>query len=107
MTIRAVVKGVGHYLPRRIVENAELIGSVTVVGHTDSVPVQASNPFGSNQKLSEARAKTIADILVRQGVPPGLVRSEGRAAAEPIADNGSRAGRARNRRIEIVLQKKV
>ncbi len=90
-----------------IVENAALIGSVRVVGHTDSVPVQTSNPFQSNQGLSEARAQTIAELLVKAGVPAGLVTSEGKAASEPIADNATREGRARNRRVEIVLQKKV
>ncbi|MBU3031508.1 type IVB secretion system protein IcmH/DotU [Paracoccus marinaquae] len=90
-----------------IKDNAELIGSVRVVGHTDSIPVQTSNPFHSNQGLSEARAKTIADMLVAAGVPAGLVASEGKAATEPIADNGTREGRARNRRVEIILQKKV
>lgn len=88
-------------------DNAELIGSVRVVGHTDSVPVQTSNPFRSNQGLSEARAKTIADLLVAAGVPAGLVASEGKAATEAIADNTTREGRARNRRVEIILQKKV
>lgn len=90
-----------------IVENVDLIGSVRVAGHTDSIPVQTSNPFQSNQGLSEARAKTIADMLVAAGVPAGLVTSEGKAATEPIADNGTREGRARNRRVEIILQKKV
>ncbi|KMK65228.1 type IVB secretion system protein IcmH/DotU [Puniceibacterium sp. IMCC21224] len=88
-------------------DNAEFIGSVRVVGHTDSIPVQRSNPFRSNQGLSEARAKTIADMLVQAGVPAGLVASEGKAATEPIADNGTKPGRARNRRVEIILQKKV
>ena len=90
-----------------IVENIDLIGSVNVAGHTDSIPVQTSNPFQSNQGLSEARAKTIADMLVAAGVPAGLVTSEGKAATEPIADNGTSEGRARNRRVEIILQKKV
>ncbi|SDE47529.1 type VI secretion system protein ImpK [Paracoccus isoporae] len=90
-----------------IVENRELIGSVRVVGHTDSVPVQAANPFRSNQGLSEARASTIAGLLVAAGVPAELVTSEGKAATDPIADNASREGRARNRRVEIILQKKV
>lgn len=90
-----------------IIDNTDLIGSVRVVGHTDSVPVQTSNPFRSNQGLSEARARTIADLLVAAGVPAGLVTSEGKAATEPIADNGTREGRARNRRVEIILQKKV
>ncbi|WP_300042632.1 type IVB secretion system protein IcmH/DotU [uncultured Paracoccus sp.] len=90
-----------------IAANVDLIGSVRVVGHTDSVPVQTANPFRSNQGLSEARAKTIADLLVGAGVPAGLVTSEGKAATESIADNGTREGRARNRRVEIILQKKV
>ncbi len=66
-----------------------------------------SNPFRSNQGLSEARARTIADMLVQAGVPAGLVTSEGRAATEPIAENATSQGRARNRRVEIILQKKV
>ncbi len=88
-------------------DNVEFIGAVTVVGHTDSVPVQTSNPFRSNQGLSEARARRIADALVEAGVPAGLVTSEGKAATEPIADNATKEGRARNRRVEIILQKKV
>ena len=101
------------YLPliasiaRVINENQEFIGQVRVVGHTDSVPVQRSNPFQSNQGLSEARAKTIADLLVGNGVPAALVTSEGKAATEPIGDNKTKEGRARNRRVEIILQKKV
>lgn len=90
-----------------IVENVELIGSVRVVGHTDSIQVRTSNPFRSNQGLSEARAKTIQEILIAAGVPAGLVTSEGKAAGDPIADNGTREGRARNRRVEIIVQKKV
>ncbi|MHC9236927.1 type IVB secretion system protein IcmH/DotU [Pseudooceanicola sp. 502str34] len=88
-------------------ENIEFVGAVRVVGHTDSIPVQTSNPFKSNQGLSEARAKTIADMLRSLGVPAELVTSEGRAAEDPIADNGTRDGRARNRRVEVVVQKKV
>jgi type VI secretion system protein ImpK len=90
-----------------ITENIELIGKVTVIGHTDSVPVQASNPFASNQGLSEARAKTIADLLTAAGVPPELLAAEGRADSEPVGDNGTKAGRAENRRIEIKIEKKL
>ena len=94
-------------IARVITENVEFIGQVKVVGHTDSIPVQTSNPFRSNQGLSEARAETIAGMLTERGVPESLVVFEGRAASEPIADNGTREGRARNRRVEIVLQKQV
>lgn len=90
-----------------LLENGEFIGSVSVVGHTDNVPVQTSNPFGSNQRLSVARAQTIADLLIAAGIPADLVSVSGKAAAEPIADNATRAGRARNRRVEIIIAKKV
>ncbi|MDA8586569.1 type IVB secretion system protein IcmH/DotU [Rhodobacteraceae bacterium] len=89
-----------------IIENIELIGGVTVVGHTDSIPVQRSNPFQSNQGLSEARARTISNMLASAGVPQDLIAFEGRASAQPLADNATREGRARNRRIEIIIDKK-
>lgn len=88
-------------------DNDELIGAVTVIGHTDSVPVQRSNPFASNQGLSEARAERIAALLVAAGVPEAKLRHEGHADAEPIADNASKEGRARNRRLEIRIEKRL
>ena len=90
-----------------IIENIEFVGGISVIGHTDSIPVQRSNPLASNQGLSEARARTIADALVAAGVPAELVSAEGRAAQQPIADNATADGRARNRRVEIVIEKKV
>jgi type VI secretion system protein ImpK len=90
-----------------IVENLDVIGGVTVIGHTDSVPVQRSNPFQSNQGLSEARAKTIAGLLVAGGVPADLVHSEGHADSEPVGDNATKDGRAQNRRVEIRVEKRL
>jgi type VI secretion system protein ImpK len=88
-----------------ILANADVVGGVTVIGHTDSDPVSASNPFATNQGLSEARAETIARLLVEAGVPEGLVRAEGRADTEPVGDNSTREGRAQNRRVEIRVAK--
>lgn len=90
-----------------ILENQELIGNVTVVGHTDGIPLQRTNPLSTNQRLSEARAATIADILVQNGVPRERVRSEGRAATDPVADDGTREGRALNRRVEVLVEKRL
>jgi type VI secretion system protein ImpK len=90
-----------------IAANADLIGNVSVVGHTDSNPVSASNPFASNEGLSRARAETIARILVASGAPADRVRAEGRAAAEPVATNATREGRALNRRVEILVEKRL
>ncbi len=90
-----------------IARNKDVIGNVTVVGHTDSVPLQRSNPLSNNQKLSEARARSIASLLVQDGVPAGQVRFEGRAATEPIADDSTREGRALNRRVEVMVEKRL
>jgi type VI secretion system protein ImpK len=73
-----------------ILDNVDLIGNITIIGHTDSVPLQSSNPLSTNQRLSEARAATIAELLIQRGVPADRVRSEGRAATDPVADNGTR-----------------
>ncbi len=90
-----------------IAENADLIGTITVVGHTDSIPVSGANPFGDNQGLSEARAATIARILVASGAPADRVVSEGRAATVPVAPNETKQGRALNRRVEILVEKRL
>ncbi|EHK53147.1 type IVB secretion system protein IcmH/DotU [Allomesorhizobium alhagi] len=90
-----------------ILENEELIGNITVIGHTDSIPLQRTNPLSTNQRLSEARAATIADILVQNGVPRDRVRAEGRAATDPVADDSTREGRALNRRVEVLVEKRL
>ncbi|TIP61691.1 OmpA family protein, partial [Mesorhizobium sp.] len=66
-----------------ILANQDLIGNITVVGHTDSIPLQRSNPLSTNQRLSEARAATITEMLVQNGVPQDRIRFEGRAATDP------------------------
>ncbi|TIP89018.1 MAG: type VI secretion system protein TssL [Mesorhizobium sp.] len=90
-----------------ILANQDLIGNITVVGHTDSVPLQRSNPLSTNQRLSEARAATISEMLVQNGVPQNRIRFEGRAATDPVADDSTRAGRALNRRVEVLVEKRL
>ncbi|CAN7530469.1 type IVB secretion system protein IcmH/DotU [Mesorhizobium sp. LjNodule214] len=94
-------------IARVILANQELIGKITVVGHTDSIPLQRSNPLSTNQRLSEERAATIAEMLVQNGVPQDRVRSEGRAATDPVADDSTREGRALNRRVEVLVEKRL
>ena len=72
---------------------------VTVVGHTDS-----SGAESYNQQLSERRAQAVLDELVRQGVSYPRLSAIGRGEYEPRADNATPAGRAQNRRVEILLQ---
>lgn len=76
-------------------------GQVEVVGHTDNVPIRTLR-FPSNFELSKARAESVSRLLIAR-VPPARVRAEGRGDTEPLAANDTPAGRARNRRVEIIL----
>ena len=77
-------------------------GQVIIVGHSDNVPIRSSR-FPSNMHLSLARAKSVMKGIARDFDDPSRLSAEGRADKEPIADNGTRDGRAKNRRIEVVL----
>ncbi len=80
----------------------ETEGKILVVGHSDNVPIRSSR-FPSNMHLSLARAESVMRSLGKQLIEPERLNAEGRADKEPIADNGTRDGRAKNRRIEVVL----
>lgn len=70
-----------------------------VVGYTD-----ASGPEAYNQRLSERRAQAAVDYLVSRGADREQLRAVGRGEADPVADNGTRDGRERNRRVELVVR---
>jgi outer membrane protein OmpA-like peptidoglycan-associated protein len=77
---------------------------IDVVGHTDSQRIAAwlKPTFPDNQALSEARARAVAAYLRQAlGLPPSSVTAAGRGEREPVADNGTPQGMARNRRTEI------
>ncbi|MEP7283038.1 MAG: outer membrane protein OmpA, partial [Rubrivivax sp.] len=69
---------------------------VIAVGHTDSI---GSNAY--NQGLSVRRANAVRDYLVSRGVEKNRVYTEGKGETQPVADNKTREGRAKNRRVEI------
>ena len=71
---------------------------VQVEGYTDSV----GSPT-SNQTLSENRASAVQNFLVNNGVPQANVTAQGYGATNFVADNGAAAGRAQNRRVELVV----
>lgn len=75
---------------------------VMVEGHTDDRPI-SNECFPSNWELSCARASSVVRFLVAQGLPPERVSARGVGAYAPIAENSDAEGRAKNRRIEIVL----
>ncbi len=72
---------------------------VDIIGHTDS---KGSKQY--NQHLSEKRAKSVAQYLESHAVISERVMADGRGEADPISTNGTRKGRAMNRRVEIKLK---
>jgi outer membrane protein OmpA-like peptidoglycan-associated protein len=71
---------------------------IRIIGHTDNKGTEAYN-----MSLSERRAAAVKSYAVAQGVPSSRLVTVGKGFSEPIADNGTEAGRAANRRVEIVI----
>ena len=71
---------------------------VQVEGYTDNT---GSDQL--NQKLSEDRARAVSNFLTGHGVPPGNVSAAGYGKSDPVADNSNAAGRAQNRRVELIV----
>jgi outer membrane protein OmpA-like peptidoglycan-associated protein len=75
---------------------------LTIEGHTDS-----TGTADFNQKLSEQRADSVRDFLVSQGLSVDSMTAVGLGPAMPVADNGTAAGRQKNRRVEIIVSGEV
>ena len=69
---------------------------IIAVGHTDSIGTDAYN-----QKLSVRRAEAVKAYLVSKGIEKNRVYTEGKGEKQPVADNKTKEGRAKNRRVEI------
>lgn len=75
---------------------------VSVEGHSDPVPIQ-TRQFASNWELSSSRATSVLRELVRDGVAGSRLRAVGYAETRPIESNDTPAGRAANRRVELIM----
>ena len=71
---------------------------IVIVGHTDSTGQAAYN-----QELSERRADSVRYYLINQGVDPYRIQTVGYGMRQPIASNATEAGRAQNRRVELMI----
>ena len=78
------------------------IYNVTIVGHTDNVGTKRNN-----LRLSQRRAKRVKELLIKEGVDANSIKAIGKGESEPTVSNDTAKGRAQNRRIEAILEKKV
>ncbi len=84
--------------------NIDHVHPIAVEGNTDNVPI-TGGAFPSNWELSTARASSVVRFLIAKGVDSQRLSATGYAEQRPIASNSTAAGRALNRRVEIVLQR--
>jgi chemotaxis protein MotB len=87
---------------RSVLQNKYAGKEIDVVGHTDSDPIKKSK-WKDNWELSAQRALTVLRYLVARGIPDEDIRAVGHGASQPIVSNSTASGKAKNRRVEIVV----
>ncbi len=93
-------------LGKVLAQNKEI--AVLIEGHTDNVPYSGSGNIKDNWDLSTKRATAIVSILTENsGIPKDNLTAAGRGEYAPIASNASSEGKAKNRRIEVILTPKL
>lgn len=77
---------------------------IDVVGHTDSDPIKVTkDKWKDNWELSAQRSLSVTRYLIQRGISPDKVRAVGCGESKPIASNATTSGKAKNRRVEIVV----
>jgi chemotaxis protein MotB len=79
---------------------------IKIAGHTDNIPIRTAK-YESNWELSASRACEVVRMLVEQGLDPTLLSAAGYAEYRPIATNDTTSGRAQNRRVEIIYERRA
>ena len=90
---------------RSVLRDGKYAGKpVDVVGHTDADPIRKTkDKWKDNLELSAQRALSVSRYLIQKGMAEDQIRAVGCGASRPIASNASTAGKAKNRRVEIVV----
>ncbi len=76
--------------------------NLEITGHTDLLPI-SNSLFASNWELSAVRATSVVRLLAANGIAPERMQAIGREATRPVAPNNTPEGRARNRRVELMI----
>ncbi len=99
---------VGSQGKRAVVELSKVLAKnkdieVLIEGHTDNVPYKGNSSISDNWDLSTKRATAIVRILTQNQVKPSRITAAGRGKYVPISSNTTTTGKAKNRRIEVIL----
>lgn len=92
---------------KKLIEIAKILNQLNnymrVEGHTDNVPIR-NDQFSSNWQLSCARASNVTELLINSAnIPPQKLSAVGYGEYRPIADNSTEDGKAKNRRVNIII----
>lgn len=95
---KSVIKPAGKQVLNGLVAKLKTFNLeiIVAVGHTDSIGTDAYN-----QKLGQRRAEAVKAYLVSQGIDKNRIYTESKGESQPVADNRTREGRAKNRRVEV------
>lgn len=104
---KAEIKPEGLVVLGKVIEILKTVNdkAIRIEGHTDNKPITGplTQRYPTNWELSAARAINVARYLQKQGIEPGNLSAAAFGPFKPVADNAVEEGRAKNRRIEIVL----
>jgi chemotaxis protein MotB len=104
---KAEIKSEGVAVLGKVIEILKSVNdkAIRIEGHTDAMPITGSlaQRYPTNWELSAARAINVARFLQKEAINPALLSAAGFGEFKPVADNATVEGRAKNRRIEIVL----
>ncbi len=80
---------------------------INIEGHTDNIPPREDGRFEDNWEISSLRALNTVRFLMQEGIDPGRMTATGYANLQPLYPNTSEGNRARNRRVEFVLERHI
>jgi len=80
-------------------------GPILVIGHTDNIPLRSKRRYASNFELSVARARAVEKVILPHLSDPSRVQVSGKGEDQPLVSNKTKEGRAKNRRVEIMIPK--
>lgn len=103
---KAELKPEARNILREIVNSLNSIsGDIVIEGHTDNLPILGGK-YKSNWELSAARAFSVRDFFIKEGIPEKRISCVGYGEYKPVAPNDTEENRAKNRRIEIKVVRK-